>query len=82
MRYAIIIEKAKKNYSAYCPDVPGCVATGATVAETVSTMREALAFHFEGMLEHGEKVPDPTSLVEYVDVTLPTAKLPRARKAS
>lgn len=82
MRYAIIIEKAKKNYSAYCPDVPGCVATGASVAETVASLREALAFHFEGMIEDGEKVPDPTSLVEYVDVELPTAKTRRTRKAS
>jgi predicted RNase H-like HicB family nuclease len=68
MRYAVVIEKASKNYSAYLPDVPGCVSTGKTVAETLSNLREALAMHFHGLIEDGEGIPDPTSLVDYLDV--------------
>ena len=68
MRYAIVIEKAEGNYSAYVPDLPGCVATGATVAETEAEIREAIAFHLEGMREDGLSAPEPQSQVEYVDV--------------
>lgn len=68
MRYAIVIEKAEGNYSAYVPDLPGCVATGATVAEVESQVREAIAFHVEGMREDGTPVPAPSSQVEYIDV--------------
>ena len=69
MRYAIVIEKAQGNYSAYVPDLPGCVATGATVAELEAEIREAIAFHVEGLREDGLPVPSPSSQVEYVDVT-------------
>jgi predicted RNase H-like HicB family nuclease len=68
MRYAIVIEKAEGNYSAYVPDLPGCVATGATVAEVESEIREAIAFHLEGMREDGQLVPTPSSQVEYVEI--------------
>lgn len=68
MRYAIVIEKAESNYSAYVPDLPGCVATGATVAEVESQIREAFAFHVEGMREDGLPIPAPSSQVEYVEV--------------
>ena len=68
MRYAIVIEKAEGNYSAYVPDLPGCVATGATVADTESEIREAIAFHIDGMREDGLAIPEPQSQVEYVDV--------------
>ena len=68
MRYAIVIEKAGGNYSAYVPDLPGCVATGVTVAETESEIREAIAFHIDGMREDGLAIPEPRSQVEYVDV--------------
>ena len=51
MRYAIVIEKAEGNYSAYVPDLPGCVATGATVEEAQASLREAIAFHVDGMRE-------------------------------
>ncbi len=68
MRYAIVIEKAEGNYSAYVPDLPGCVATGATVAETEAEIREAIAFHLEGMREDGVAIPNPQSQVEYVEV--------------
>ena len=69
MRYAIVIEKVEGNYSAYVPDLPGCVATGATVAEVESQIREAMVFHVEGLREDGLPVPAPASQVEYVEVT-------------
>jgi predicted RNase H-like HicB family nuclease len=68
MRYAIVIEKAASNYSAYVPDLPGCVATGATVEEVEAQIREAIAFHVEGLREDGLPVPAPASRVEYVDI--------------
>jgi len=68
MRYAIVIEKADGNYSAYVPDLPGCVATGATVAEIVSQIREAIMLHVEGMREDGEPIPPPSSQVDYIDI--------------
>ena len=68
MRYAVVIEKAPNNYSAYVPDLPGCVATGATVAEAEEQIREAIEFHLEGLREEGLPVPPPSSQVEYVDV--------------
>ena len=68
MRYAVVIEKAEKNYSAYVPDLPGCVATGATLEQVEAEIREAIEFHIEGMREDGLPIPEPASKVEYVDV--------------
>jgi predicted RNase H-like HicB family nuclease len=68
MRFAVVIEKAESNYSAYVPDLPGCVATGTSVAETEAQIREAIEFHLEGMREDGIPIPPPSSQVEYVDV--------------
>jgi predicted RNase H-like HicB family nuclease len=68
MRYAIVIEKAENNYSAYVPDLPGCVATGTTIEETESQIREAIEFHLEGLREDGLPVPPPSSRVEYVEI--------------
>ncbi len=68
MRYAVVIEKAESNYSAYVPDLPGCVATGTSVAETEAQIREAIEFHLEGMREDGIPISPPSSQVEYVDV--------------
>lgn len=68
MRYAIVIEKAEGNYSAYVPDLPGCVATGATVEEAEAQIREAIEFHLEGLRQDGAPIPQPASRVEYVDV--------------
>ena len=68
MKYAIVIEKANSNYSAYVPDLPGCVATGATTEEAEKEIREAIEFHIEGMKEDGEGIPVPSSSVEYVEV--------------
>ncbi len=67
MRYAIVIEKAKGNYSAYVPDLPGCVATGASEVEVESLIREAIEFHVAGLREDGLDIPSPSSKVEYVD---------------
>lgn len=68
MRYAVVIEKAEGNYSAYVPDLPGCVATGATMAEVEEQIREAIEFHLEGMRQDGSEIPQPSSQVEYVGV--------------
>lgn len=68
MRYAIVVEKTKNNYSAYVPDLPGCVATGATVEETEREIREAIGFHIEGLIEDGLPVPQATSIVEYLEI--------------
>jgi predicted RNase H-like HicB family nuclease len=71
IRYAIVIEKASRNYSAYCPDVPGCAATGAMLEEVQWNMKSALEFHLEGMAEDGDAPPTPTSVVGYVEVQEP-----------
>ena len=68
MRYAVVIEKAEGNFSAYVPDLPGCAATGSTVEETEQAIREAIQFHLEGMREDGVAIPQPTSRVDYVEV--------------
>ena len=68
LRYAIVIEKAPANYAAYVPDLPGCIATGATVAETESLIREAIEFHIESLKADGLLIPPASSQVEYVDV--------------
>jgi predicted RNase H-like HicB family nuclease len=66
MRYAVVIEKADANYSAYVPDLPGCVASGPTVEAVEHEIREAIRFHVDGLREDGLPVPAPTSIVEYV----------------
>ena len=68
MRYAVVIESAGSSFSAYVPDLPGCIATGATLAEAEQLIREAIVFHIEGMRSGGEPVPAPSSRVEYVEV--------------
>ena len=68
MRYAVVIEKAEANYSAYVPDLPGCVATAATVVEAETEIREAIRFHLDGMREDGIPIPQPTTVVEEVEV--------------
>ena len=67
MRYAVVIEKAASNYSAYVPDLPGCVATGETVAAVETEIREAIRFHIEGLQADGIAVPLPTTIAEYVE---------------
>ena len=68
MKYAVVIEKAQSNYSAYGPDLPGCVATAATVAEVEAQIREAIEFHIDCMRQDGEAIPEPSSSVEYIAV--------------
>ncbi len=68
MRYAIVIERAAANFSAYVPDLPGCVATGRTVEETEREIREAIAFHLDGLREDGLPIPAALSQVDYIDV--------------
>ena len=67
MRYAVVIEKAPKNYSAYVPDLPGCVATGRTRADVRRRIRQAVRMHVAGLREDGLAVPEPTSVSEYVE---------------
>lgn len=67
MRYAMIIETGKRNYSAYLPDLPGCVATGKTIEEVRQHMREAIELHLAGMREDGLPIPQPTTLADYVE---------------
>ncbi len=68
MRYAVVIENAGGNYSAYVPDLPGCVAVAESLAEIERQIREAIEFHLEGMREDGSPVPPPSSKVDYVEV--------------
>jgi predicted RNase H-like HicB family nuclease len=68
MRYAIVIEKAGGNYSAYVPDLPGCVATGASIEKCEAQIREAIELHLEGLREDGFPIPALSSHVDYVDV--------------
>lgn len=68
MRYAIVIEQAENNFSAYVPDLPGCIATGDTLGEVEQHIREAIEFHIEGMRADGLAIPAPSSRVEYVSV--------------
>jgi len=67
MRYAVVIEKAAANYSAYVPDLPGCIATGPTVEEVEREIRAAIRFHIDGLREDGLPVPAPTSVIEYIE---------------
>jgi predicted RNase H-like HicB family nuclease len=67
MRYAVVIEKAEGNYSAYVPDLPGCVATGESLGEVETQIREAIRFHIDGLKADGFPVPEPTSIADYVD---------------
>jgi predicted RNase H-like HicB family nuclease len=68
MRYAIVIEKTASNYASYVPDLPGCVATGATVEETERLLRGAIELHLQGMRDDGLPIPEPSSVVEYLEV--------------
>jgi predicted RNase H-like HicB family nuclease len=64
MRYAVVIERTQGNYSAYVPDLPGCVATGATVPAVEAEIRDAIRFRIEGMRADGLAVPEPSSIAE------------------
>ena len=70
-RFLVIIEKAEGNYSAYSPDLPGCVAVGDTLEEVQQNMQGAIRMHIEGMLEDNEPIPAPQSLVQLMEVSIP-----------
>jgi len=67
-KYTIIIEKVEDNYSAYCPDLPGCIATGATVEETTQRMKEAIEFHIEGLERENMPIPEPSTEATSIEV--------------
>ena len=69
-RYAVVIEKTENGYGAYVPDLPGCIAAGDTYTETEQLIREAIPFHIQGMVEHGDPVPEPSTSVEFVDAEI------------
>ena len=66
-KYLVIYEKAVDNYSAYSPDLPGCIATGKTRKEVERSIREAISFHIEGLMEDGLPLPEPASFTEYIE---------------
>ena len=68
MQYAVVIERGEGSFGAYVPDLPGCVAVGETEAEARDLIREAIAFHLEGMREGGDSIPSSSAQVEYVEV--------------
>ena len=69
IRYAVIFEKAEKNWAAYVPDLPGCITTGATLQDTERNIREAIEGHVRTLREFGEPVPMPTSVVREIEVS-------------
>ncbi|MEO8456237.1 MAG: type II toxin-antitoxin system HicB family antitoxin [Chloroflexota bacterium] len=84
-KYLVILEKAEGNWGTFVPDLPGCVALGDTVEETMELMRGAIDMHLGAMVEDGDPIPEPTTLVDYVDVDVPAkknadSKRPRTRK--
>lgn len=72
LRYAVVIEHGATSVGAYLPDLPGCVAVAKTEAEVMTLIREAVQFHLDGMRQHGELIPRPTSTVAYVEASSPT----------
>jgi predicted RNase H-like HicB family nuclease len=66
--YGVVIERAEGNYSAYVPDLPGCIAVGDTIEETRSNIREAIQFHIEAMERDGDAIPEPTTVFDYVQI--------------
>ena len=67
MKYLVIIEKTQRNYSAFSPDLPGCIATGETRSEVEERIREAIRMHLDGMREDGLPIPEPSSTAEYIE---------------
>jgi predicted RNase H-like HicB family nuclease len=72
-RFLVIIEPGTRNYSAYAPDLPGCIATGKTLEDVKSNMREAINMHLQGMMEDNDPIPSSSSLAEYMDIPSPTS---------
>jgi predicted RNase H-like HicB family nuclease len=70
-KYPVIIERLDKNYSAYSPDLPGCIATGSTIKETISRMRSAAQFHLNGLEKEGLEIPQLLSKIKHIEISLP-----------
>ena len=68
MKYAVVIEKAPNNYSAYVPDLPGCIAAAETLPEVEALIQEAIGHHLEMMREYGDPIPEPQAVVQFVEV--------------
>jgi predicted RNase H-like HicB family nuclease len=68
MRYAVVLEAAETGFGAYVPDLPGCVAAGASREEVLRLIQEAVEFHIDGLRDAGEPIPEPTSTIAFVDV--------------
>jgi predicted RNase H-like HicB family nuclease len=68
MKYAVIVEEGESSFVAHVPDLPGCIAVGDTKEEVLDLIQEAIEFHFEGLREDGQPIPEPSSSVEYVEV--------------
>ena len=69
MKYTVIYEKSATGHGAYVPDLPGCVATGKTKAQVKRLMREAIELHIESLQQHGEPVPEPTTVADFITVS-------------
>jgi predicted RNase H-like HicB family nuclease len=67
MKYAVIIERGPNNYSAYVPDLPGCVSTGTTLEEVERNIKEAIELHLEGLREEGYPIPEPSTHCQYIE---------------
>lgn len=70
LKYPVIIEKIENNYSAFSPDLPGCVSTGATIKETLKRMRDTIQFHIEGLKKVGLDIPEPSTKVEHIKISI------------
>jgi predicted RNase H-like HicB family nuclease len=68
-RFLVVVERAGANYSAFAPDLPGCIATGDTIEDTRRNMQEAIELHLQGLKEDDLPIPDPRSFAEFVEVT-------------
>jgi predicted RNase H-like HicB family nuclease len=68
LKYAVVFERTEDGYGAFVPDLPGCITVGDTLAETESNIREAIGGHIAAMKSHGERIPQPTTLTEYIEI--------------
>jgi len=69
-RYPVIIEKVNENYSAHCPDLPGCIARGKTIKEVLTKIKGIIQFHIEGMKEEGLSIPKPATTIKYINIAI------------
>ena len=70
MKFTVVIERTPNNYAAYVPDLPGCTASAGTRKEVLKEIREAIAFHIEGMYEDGEPIPEPQTTAAVVEAAV------------